>query len=225
MERDDILSRILKSHPQKEPPIPRHEMVHDLSQLYMGGSTTTAALISWTLLYTYQDREWLAELREELASWDAARLIKMNDFPKLRATLFEIERLKPSIPIFLRIAAKDFAFRGYRIPKDTPVIHLHTLCHFLEDHYADPLKFNPRRFLENPGLPERDIHGTYGGGEHGCVGQNLARVAPVVAVGDIVSRYDLEFVDGPPSMKERYDVTTAPAERDIRVRFVPRSGR
>ncbi len=223
VERDDIMSLILKAHPLEEPPIPRYELVHDLSQLFMGGSTTTAVLILWGLLHTYMDKDWLEELREELTRWDAGSFTGMSDFPKLRATCLEIERLRPSVPIFLRIAARDFEFGGYNVPKNTPVLHLHTLCHFLEEIYEEPRKFNPRRFLVNPKLPERDAHGTYGGGEHRCVGQNLARVLPAVTLGALISGYDLQFTTGVPSMAERFDVGPVPVEDPIKVKWMPRS--
>ena len=77
--------------------------------------------------------------------------------------------------------------------------------------------------MDDRGLPSGDVHGTFGGGEHACVGLNLARVGSCLAVASIVSRYDMKFVSGPPSMKERFDVGPVPIEGDIRVRFLPRS--
>ena len=92
----------MKAHPQTEPPIPRYELVHDLSQLFMGGSTTTSLLVAWILLYVYQDSEWLGELRAELESWDPDSFQKLDQYPKLWATVLEIERLKPPVPVFNR---------------------------------------------------------------------------------------------------------------------------
>ncbi len=219
VERDDILSLILRGQPDTEPPIPRFELIHDLSQLMMAGSTTTAMLMTWSLLYLKQSEDWTSDLREELKDWDPSTLKKMEDFPKTRATCLEIERLKPSVPVFSRIAAHDLEFEGYLIPTDTWVLHLQTLCHFLDEVYDEPLAYRPGRFIGNPKLPAREIHGIYGGGEHACLGQNLARFATFLALAVIVSRYDWDFVDRPPSMKERYDVVTAPVEDQILVRF------
>ena len=217
--RDDILSLILQAHPATEPPIPRFELIHDLSQLMMAGSTTTAMLMTWSLLYLKKVEDWTLELQGELGDWEAASLKRMGNFPKTFATCLEIERLKPSVPVFSRIAAKDLEFEGYRIPTDTWVLHLQTLCHFLEEIYEEPFKFRPQRFLENPKLPAKEVHGIYGGGEHACLGQNLARFATFLTLAVIVSGYEWDFVHGPPSMKERYDVVTAPVEDQILVRF------
>jgi cytochrome P450 len=220
VKKDDILSLILAAHPKDQPPIPRYELVHDLSQLFMGGSTTSSMIIAWGLIESWKGKTWLPQLREELENWDPNHFESMRPYPKLYATSLEIERLRPGVPVFIRFAKKDFEWQGFQIKKGQSVLHLHTLCHFLEEHYEDPFSFKPQRFLDNPDLPGRDIHGTYGGGQHKCVGLNLARVAPPIAVANILSRYDLEF-SPEPSGKERYLSVTAPRE-DLKIRFVPR---
>lgn len=219
-ERDDIMSIILAARDPADPEIPRYELIHDLSQLMMGGSTTTAMLIYWALMHSFLEESWRDELRHELQDWDAASVTSMKPYPKLRSTCLETERLRPSVPIFLRIAKRDFTFDGVSVAAGSPVLHLHTLAHFLDHIYDDPFTFRPTRFLESD--PPRDVHGTYGGGEHSCVGRNLARIAPAIALAEVLSGYDLEFPDGPPSMKERYDVVLAPVEDEVTVRFVPR---
>jgi len=220
VEKDDILSLILAAHPNDQPPIPRYELIHDMSQLFMGGSTTSSMIIGWGLIEPLRHPEWLAELRDELAHWNSASFTDMKAFPKLKATCLEIERLRPGVPVFPRFAKKDFEWQGHTVKRGESVLHLHTLCHFLEEHYEDPLAFKPHRFIENPDLPARDVHGTYGGGQHKCVGLNLARVAPPLAVANILKHYDLEL-SPEPSGKEYYHSVTAPRE-DIRVRFVAR---
>lgn len=220
VEKDDILSLILAAHPKDEPPIPRYELIHDLSQLFMGGSTTSSMIIGWGLIEPLRHPKWMEALQEELKEWDGSNFINMAPFQKLKATCLEIERLRPGVPVFPRFAKKDFEWEGHPIKRGESVLHLHTLCHFLEEHYEDPLTFNPQRFLDNPDLPGRDIHGTYGGGQHKCVGLNLARVAPPLAVANILKHYDLEFTPEP-SGKEQYLSVTAPRE-NLMVRFIPK---
>jgi cytochrome P450 len=218
---DDILSLVLAAHPKDEPPIPRQELIYDLSQLIMGGSTTTSQVILWTLIFLDKNPEWLAELRQELASWDPNQFSGMANFPKLRATLLEIERLRPPGTMVRRYAARDFSFDGYNIPKGTKVAHLQTLCHYLPEFYDRPLEFRPQRFLENPALPPKNVHGLFGGGAHSCVGQPLVRVVAPLLVADIVTRYDVHF-EVPLSLKLKVDVVITPREPKIMARFVLR---
>jgi cytochrome P450 len=221
-EREDILGLILAAHPADLPPIPRQELIYDLSQLFMAGSTTTSQVILWTLLYLQETPGWLAELREELRAWDPHRFEGMSAFPKLKATLLEMERLRPPVATLTRIAARDFSFRGYLIPKGTPVLHLGTLAHFLPEVYDHPLDFRPQRFLENPALPPKNAHGLFGGGGHSCVGQPLVRVLTPLLVANLVTRYELEL-ETAPSMKAHLDVVVTPVEKMIRGRLVKRS--
>jgi cytochrome P450 len=219
--REDILSLILAAHPAGEPPIPRQELIYDLSQLFMAGSTTTSQVILWTLLYLHQHPAWAAELREELRAWDPFNFAGMAAFPKLRATLLEIERLSPPGATVTRIAARDFSFGGYRVKQGTPVLHLQTLCHYLPEVYADPLAFRPQRFLDDPSLPPKFAHGLFGGGNHGCVGQPLVRVLTPMLVANLVTHYDLVFRD-PVSLEGKLDVVFTPAAPQLWARLIRR---
>jgi cytochrome P450 len=221
--KEDILSLILAAHPTDAPPIPRQELIYDLSQLFMAGSTTTSQLILWTLLYLYKNPDWLAELREELKTWDPVNFTSMTPYPKLRATLLEMERLRPPGASITRITAQEFAFNGYLIPKNTPVLHLSTLCHFLPEVYDDPLEFRPQRFL-NDANPPKNAHGIFGGGAHSCVGQPLVRMISPLLVADLITRYEVNFETNC-SMEPKLDVVTTPMEKDVWARVVPLAGK
>jgi cytochrome P450 len=219
--QDDVFSLVLASHPKDAPPIPRQELIYDLSQLFMGGSTTTSQVILWTLMYLHKHPEWLAELREELKTWDPDNFTSMSPWPKLKATLMEIERMCPPSGALTRYTAQDFTFKGYLVPKGTPVLHLQTLCHFLPEIYDNPFEFRPQRFLENPSLPPKFAHGIFGGGAHMCVGQPLVRILTPLLVADVVTRFDLQF-ETEFSLQAKQDVVNTPVEKKILARFVPR---
>ncbi|MEM1222267.1 MAG: cytochrome P450 [Verrucomicrobiota bacterium] len=219
--KEDILSAVISAKNPDDPPIPRYELIHDLSQLFMAGSTTSSMIVAWSLIHTYSDPAWLDELRSELEDWDPFNFTTIEPFPKLRATTLEIERLRPGVPVFNRMTAQSFTYGGYEIPADADVLHLHTLTHFLEEIYDEPDCFKPQRFVENP-MPPRDAHGTFGGGKHRCVGSPLARIQPPLFTANVVSRYDLEFLTKP-SLKAKYDAVVAPAEEPLKVRFHKRA--
>jgi retinoid hydroxylase len=216
--REDILSLVMAAHPKDDPPIPRQELIYDLSQLIMGGSTTTSQLILWTLIFLDRNPAWTAELREELSSWDPDKFTGMASYPKLRATLLEMERLRPPATIIQRVTARSFVFKGYEIPKGIRVAHLQVLAHYLPESYENPLEFNPRRFLDNPALPQKNVHGIFAGGAHACVGQPLVRVLSPLLVANIVTHYDVKF-ETLLSMEPKLDVVVTPRETEIIARF------
>ncbi|MFP4542493.1 MAG: cytochrome P450 [Opitutales bacterium] len=214
---DDILSVSLAAHPRDEPPIPRKELIHDLSQLMMAGSTTTSQTVLWNVLLTTQTSRWKERIDAELAKWTGDNFTNMKDWPCLRAACMEVERLRPPSMAFPRLTKKAFEFNGFEIPAGRWVNHLHTLGHFIEECYEDPLAFRPERFMEGSGMPARDVHGLFGGGAHVCAGVPLARVLQPTAVGTLLASYELEYKE-PPSLDARLDVVLAPRD-DVLVKF------
>ena len=192
-QSDDILSLSLRAHPKDAPPIGRMELIHDLSQLMMAGSTTTSHLVLWHFVMLAANPDWANELLEELKAWDTHGFDDMGKFPKLKASCLEIERLRPSSTFFNRLSKKDIDFEGYEIPAGTWVMHLHVLAHFLEEIYERPLEFEPQRFIDNPDLPHRDVHGLYGGGSHVCVGSPFARILTPTVLGNALANFDIEW--------------------------------
>ncbi|MGB0372469.1 MAG: cytochrome P450 [Opitutales bacterium] len=215
---DDILSLSLRAHPKDAPPIGRLELIHDLSQLMMAGSTTTSHLVLWHFVMLATHPEWQSELREELENWSTHGFDDMGKFPKLKASCLEIERIRPSSTFFNRVSKKAFDFEDYSVPEGTWVMHLHVLAHYLEEIYPKPLEFTPRRFLENPDIPHRDVHGLYGGGSHVCVGSPFARILTPTVIGNALSYFDIEWKDAP-EPRARIETVLAPARPAV-VRFI-----
>ena len=149
-DKEDILSAVVSAQEKDYPEINRTELIHDLSQLFMAGSTTSSMIIAWSLIHSFSDTAWLEELRSELSDWDPYKFDSIDPYPKLRATTLEIERLHPGVPIFNRVTAEAFEFNGYRIPKGADVLHLHTLAHFMEEFYDDPDVFGPLALSKIP---------------------------------------------------------------------------
>ena len=114
----------------------------------------------------------------------------------------EMERVFPAAPLHPRLAAEDLEFEGYEIPKGTRILHLHTLTHFLDEIYEEPLRFNARRWTEND-YPKK-AHGTFGGSTHICLGMNLARIHMPIVMANLVRYFDLE-VDELPEIKVNFN--------------------
>jgi cytochrome P450 len=218
---DDILSHILHAHPSDELPLSRQEIIFDVFLLLEASSEVVGHLILWGLLYLASHPAWLEELRAELQTWEVERFQSLNDWPKLRATVLEIERLRPSVPYFSLLPARDFEYQGLRVPRGTPVIHAASVPHFLEEIYSEPFRFQPTRFLGERSYPPRALS-NYGGGVHYCVGQPLARIQVPLAIAHIVKNYDLAF-EVLPSLKAKRGMAITPVEPVLPVQFIPRT--
>ncbi len=216
---DDILSLMLKAHLPDEPAITRQELALDILFLLQGGTETASQLIVWSLMYIYQHPEWLAALREELQSWSPERFTNMNDWPKLKATILEVERLRPPVPYFILLPTRDFEYEGVQVPKGTPVFHAAALPHFLSEIFEEPLVFNPQRFLGDSRQLLR-VQATFGGGRHFCPGLPLAHLKLPIAIAHILTTYDLIF-ERPLSFRPELGIVIAP-DSAVPIRLVPR---
>jgi cytochrome P450 len=219
--RPDAIKLMTEDLEPGEVPPTRQELIYDVAMLFLAGSDSTSGVILWGLMFLYDNPEWLAELREELKAWKPDQFTSMGDFPKLKATIMEMERLRPPFPIMTRVPLMDVEYKGMTIPKGTSILHIISLPHFLEEVYPDPHTFNPRRFLQEPAAPPK-AHGIFGGGTHVCLGQPLARVQEPLAIANIVQNYDIEF-GFKPSLQAVFSAVVTPAEKEMPVRFVRRN--
>jgi cytochrome P450 len=209
---DDLLSTILREWPNRAAMPSVDELVGDMVLLLQAGSESTAHQILWTLLLLQSRPDWHAELRAELDAWTPEAAASSTEFPKLRATVLESERLRPAIPFAVRVAAHDTVFSSSHIPRGATVLHATTLTHFLDEVYDDPMSFRPERFVGGDGCP-RGAHGTFGGGSHVCLGQSLARVQVQLAVAVMTKHADLTACT-PISLRARgSDLASAPYRR------------
>ncbi|XP_041099909.1 cytochrome P450 2K1-like [Polyodon spathula] len=100
-----------------------------------------------------------------------------KSMPYMDAVLHEIQRVGNVVPMnLLHETTGDTTFRGYRIPKGTPVIPL--LSSVLSDktQWETPHQFNPNHFLDAQGkFVKRDAFMPFSAGQV-CLGETLAKV-------------------------------------------------
>ena len=105
------------------------------------------------------------------------------------------ESLRISCLVFNAInhyANADVAVGSYIIPKGTVVIP--SLMNVLldSDHFHDPHKFNPERFLDANGKFEPDDHViSFSVGKRYCLGQSLAEKEFFLFFVGLMQRYDI----------------------------------
>ena len=195
-EPDDNLTAIIKASREAGQTMSRWELINTIYLILLAGIHNTSNLIHWCLLHLSSDAAWAKELHEELSGWDTANFKGMGQFPKLKATIQEVQRLRPGAIIHRLTAARDFEFAGYLVPRGAEIIHVNTLVHFLDSVYEEPFKFNPRRYLGGRTYPPK-ANGFFGGGTHICLGMNLAMVHTPIILANVIRDYQYHFVSDP----------------------------
>jgi len=219
---DDLLDQVInqKTSASMEP-LSGEELIYDAYLMLIAGTGNTAKLLCYLIDALARNPEWKARLREETADFDAGNLSSgMKDFPLLKATLMETERLFPAAPALPRIPARNIDFLGHPLEAGTHCLHLVTLLHFDDSIYEDPFSFNPQRWLDNE-YP-KNAHGVFGGGTHSCLGMNVARLQMPLTIGYLLSGYDFNITQPPRTENYAYPGQTDSTTLRMNCELTPR---
>lgn len=198
----DVLSLLLRARDEDGAGLTDDELRDQLLTLVLAGHETTANSLSWTFERLLRHPEPYARLRELVRTDD--RLAA--DY--VEATIHEGMRVRPVIPMIVRMVHQRWRFGDYVVPAHTPVAVNIVALHHREDVYPEPLRFAPERFLgRKPGtytwIP-------FGGGIRRCLGATLAMAEQRVVLRAIARRVDLRPVDPAPEPARQRNVTMIP---------------
>jgi cholest-4-en-3-one 26-monooxygenase len=168
--------------------------------LVVAGNETSRNLITHSALALIDDPDQAQLLRDDPEGvWPTA--------------IDEMLRWGSSIHNFRRTTTEDTEIRGQAIPAGDKVVMYYLSANRDEEVFVDPYRFDLRRSPND--------HVTFGGGgEHFCLGHNLAKMQIRAMIDEIVRRMpDLETTEQPRRMRSDFinGITRAP------MRFTPGS--
>jgi cytochrome P450 len=217
--RDDVLSMLLLARDEDDEPLTDRELRDELMSLVLAGHETTANSLAWTFERLMRNPEPYRELRDRVRGTGGAEYVE--------ATIHESMRVRPVIPMIVRMVMRPWRLGEYVLPARTPVAVSILGLHHRDDVYPQPQDFRPERFLERrqPDDPADEQFeagrrafikpGTYtwipfGGGVRRCLGATLAMAEQRVVLQAIARRADLEAVDQAPEAPRMRNVTMIP---------------
>ncbi len=184
------------------------EMRDQVVTLIGAGFDTTAAAFSWLLWRAVlAPGLWAALAQEADAAFRTPRCMTattdtvddglLERLPLAAATVHESLRLHPAGLAGVREAMIDIEVCGYRIPARTIVAWSPYLSGRDPDVWANPLEFDPDRFLdltpEQRSVADR-LWVPFGGGTRNCIGFVLALMELTVFLARFAQRLRLEPV-------------------------------
>jgi cytochrome P450 len=185
-DANDLLSMLIEQHDADATAIRNDSM-----GLLIAGHETSGALLSWLFACLARNRQWLGNAIAELERELGGRPPTVEDLPSLKvvsAVVEEALRLyPPAYSLFLRQAVCDVDVAGTIISKGDLVQIAPFTVHRDPRWFANPLDFDPSRFLEKTTWP-RYAYLPFGAGPRVCIGQNLALVEACLVVATILQR-------------------------------------
>ncbi len=200
-EREDILSMLVAARYENGDPLTDSELRDQLVTLLLAGHETTATALAWGFDMLLRHPDKLERLREEIES---------GGEEYMRATITEILRLRPVVPIAGRRLGADLDAGGLKLPAGTDVAPMIWLTHTRADVYPEPFAFRPERFLDAG--PDTYAWIPFGGGVRRCLGAAFAEFEMRIVLGEILRRCRLELAIAEPQGVARRNVTLSPKQ-------------
>ncbi len=177
-ERTDILSLLLQARDEEGEAMTDGELRDELVSLLLAGHETTATSVAWAVERLVRHPEKLARLQAEIDELGAMGGEYMT------AVVNETLRVRPVVPIVVRLLLKELEVAGYRLPAGTYVAPSIYLTNRNPRVYDEPGAFRPERFLEDG--PETFSWIPFGGGIRRCIGASFAQVEMKLILGTIL---------------------------------------
>nr|XP_017254858.1 PREDICTED: cytochrome P450 76AD1-like isoform X2 [Daucus carota subsp. sativus] len=168
-----------------------------LMDLFIAGTDTNSSTIEWAMTELIQNPSIMQKLREELthriAEKGSLEEAEILEIPYLQSVLKETMRLHLVSPFLLpHKTVTNVKFKGYTIPKNTPIIINAWAIARDSNSWENPTDFTPERFLSS----EIDYKGRYfsflpfGSGRRICPGIRLAERVMSLMLLSLVAQFD-----------------------------------
>jgi cytochrome P450 len=166
-ERRDILSLLMQARDEDGEAMSDRELRDELVTLLLAGHETTATSVAWALERLVRHPDKLRRLVREI---DAEQDGGGDQY--MTAVVQETLRVRPVVPIVVRVLQEQLQVGGHSLPAGTRVTPSIYLTNRNARVYEHPAEFRPERFLE--GAPETFSWIPFGGGIRRCIGASFA---------------------------------------------------
>jgi cytochrome P450 family 135 len=207
--RQDVLSMLLAARDENGEGLTDRELRDELMTALAAGHETTATALAWAFERVLADRAIYERLRDEVRALGSAPASEqLMALPYLDATIKEVLRLRPVVPIVGRVLRRPFSLAGYDLPAGTRVAPCIYLAQRDPDVYSEPDEFRPERFLDVQ--PDTASWLPFGGGIRRCIGASFALYEMKIVMATMLASCELEFAQRGPSRIVRRAVTFYP---------------
>jgi cytochrome P450 len=153
------------------------ELRDELVTLLLAGHETTATSAAWAIERLVRHPAKLDRLLAEIDAGEDGRYIN--------AVINETLRVRPVVPLVVRVLMDEMEVGGYTLPAGTRVVPSIYLTNRSPEAYEQPEEFRPERFLD--GAPETFSWIPFGGGIRRCIGASFAQMEMRVILSIVLS--------------------------------------
>jgi len=204
----------------------RSQLYYLQADLFGAGIDTSLNTVLWALLFLSSDqfRDIQEKIQEEIDNDCHGNPPSLtNSLPLLRATVFEVQRLRPVTPLGIPHGTISTTNVGpWTLPAGTMVLPLHWAINRDPELWENPEEFCPHRFLDENGvLVENTNLYPFQVGKRRCIGEDLGKALTLLTLANILSKFSI-------TLEKTVDIWHTPvhgftlAPQDFRVKLEQR---
>jgi cytochrome P450 len=187
---DDLFAQLCVATSEDGDVFSDEDIVNHMIFLLMAAHDTSTITMSSMAYHLARFPEWQEKSRAEaLATGDDYDAVVGSEL--LERVMKESLRLCSPVPSMPRVAVRETAVNGYRIPEGAFVAVSPFYNHHDPAYWPNPTVFDPDRFAE----PRREDHShrmafhAFGGGVHKCIGMYFAGVQVRAIIHELLRTY------------------------------------
>ncbi|MFG1793116.1 cytochrome P450 [Nocardia sp. NPDC049149] len=217
----DLLSRLLAARDDDGHAMDEQQLRHEVLTFLLAGHETTGGALAWTIYELCRNTAVLRDVVDEVdgrlggGAPDAASvgLLELTG-----RAIDESMRLHPPAWAFSRTSLAPDSFDSFDLGKGALIVISPFVNHRLPEFWSAPLRFDPDRFTPEAVRARPALHYfPFGWGPHLCVGQHLSLTEVRVGLSMLLSRFDIELVNGL-RVREHPEISNTPGPVLVRVR-------
>ena len=172
------------------------EVMDQMIFLMFAAHDTTTAAITHTIYYLAKNPDVKEKLYQECKALGKEYLDyeDLDAVPYMQQIFYEVQRMRPSAPVFPRRTIRDVQMGDSVIPAHTLTLIMSRFTHHMDEYWSEPEKFDPERFS-----PERSeqkqhpfLYHPFGGGAHKCIGLHFSQMEYKCFMYQFVLKYNFE---------------------------------
>jgi sterol 14alpha-demethylase len=193
--------------------------------MMFAGHHTSSGTAAWTLIELLRNRPVLdavlSELDGLLGGGEPVSFQALREIPLLEAAIKEALRLHPPLILLLRVATRELAVLGYRIPAGALVGASPAISCRIGVDFPSPEDFLPSRYVEprQEDLVNRWTWIPFGAGRHRCIGANFAMIQLKAIFCVLLRDWSFELAQPPDSYHNDHSKMVVQLARPAVVRY------
>ncbi len=195
----DFLSMYLAATDKNGVPFTDKELLDELITLIVAGFETSANTLNWVWHLIAGNTDVEAELLDEtgriLPDVSAVNVKSVAAMDYTQQVLEETLRLYPPVWLFTRRSREDDELSDYDVPPGTDIYLSPYILHRTEDFWANPDRFDPKRFAKAD-KPKKDRpYFPFSLGPRRCLGEYFSFLEMKIHVGLLLPKFRMSRVD------------------------------